>query len=159
MESFSLILIWVFLLFSIPIQGRLFSYETKPHHLLAVSRISMPPSLAPEPAVSPSHNADSVKKKVTTVFNVLSFGAVGDGVSDDTQAFKMAWDTACQAEPEEKEEEEEAIVVLVPQRYSFMIQSTIFTGPCRSSKLTFQVNVVVKFVSYSFCCETKRITL
>ncbi|KAM6577137.1 hypothetical protein CsatB_028974 [Cannabis sativa] len=140
MVSFSLVLIWVFFLFYIPIQCRLLSYNTKPHHhLLAISRISLPPSPAPEAAaVSPSYNAhDSINNKVSTVFNVLSFGAVGDGFSDETQAFKMAWDTACQTE---QQQQEEAIVILVPRSYSFMIQSTIFTGPCKSSNISFQID-------------------
>ncbi|PSS28893.1 Polygalacturonase [Actinidia chinensis var. chinensis] len=77
------------------------------------SQISLPPSPAPEAAgLGP-----------VAVFSVLSFGAVGDGVTDDTPAFKMAWDTACQTK---------SATLLVPHQYSFMIQSTIFTGPCKS---------------------------
>ena len=96
--------------------------------MYAISRISMPPSPPPE-AASPSYSVGSPNK--VTVFNVRSFGAIGDGVRDETQAFKMAWDTACQ--------EEEQAIILVPRSFTFMIQSTIFTGPCRSSNLTFQV--------------------
>lgn len=58
------------------------------------------------------------------------FGAAGDGETDDTQAFKMAWDAGCQAES--------TSVILVPKGFSFMIQSTIFTGPCVQG-LVFQV--------------------
>ncbi|PSS06072.1 Polygalacturonase [Actinidia chinensis var. chinensis] len=58
------------------------------------------------------------------------FGAVGDGITDDTDAFKTVWDTACQVE---------SGVLLVPNGYSFMIQSTIFTGPCQSG-FVFQVD-------------------
>lgn len=108
------------------IQGRLQSY-TKQRHLHTISRISLPPEPAPE-AVSPSYNVNSV---AATIFNVLSFGAIGNGVDDDTQAFKMAWDTACQAE-------ESGSILLVPHGYSFMMQSTIFTGPCKSA-IVFQV--------------------
>ncbi|RVW22088.1 hypothetical protein CK203_097006 [Vitis vinifera] len=43
------------------------------------------PSPAPE-AASPSYNGYS--SIYTAVFNVRSFGAVGDGVTDDTQAFR-----------------------------------------------------------------------
>ncbi|VVA35767.1 PREDICTED: polygalacturonase [Prunus dulcis] len=32
------------------------------------------------------------------IYNVLSFGAVGNGVKDDTQAFKNTWNAACQAQ-------------------------------------------------------------
>ncbi|GFZ04485.1 pectin lyase-like superfamily protein [Actinidia rufa] len=58
------------------------------------------------------------------------FRAMGDGITDDTDAFKTAWDTACQVE---------SGVLLVPNGYSFMIQSTIFTGPCQSG-FVFQVD-------------------
>ncbi|KAK8473696.1 hypothetical protein PHAVU_001G215900 [Phaseolus vulgaris] len=37
----------------------------------------------------------------------------------------MAWDTACQSESAVN-------AILVPQGFSFLIQSTIFTGPCQS---------------------------
>ncbi|KAK7818788.1 polygalacturonase [Quercus suber] len=107
------------------IQDKLNSY-TKQKYLHTISRISLPPDPAPE-AVSPSYNVHSGSS--ITTFNVQSFGAIGDGVTDDTQAFKMAWDTACQAE--------KSGILLVPKGYSFMIQSTIFTGPCKSG-ITFQ---------------------
>ncbi|XAR49240.1 Polygalacturonase [Bertholletia excelsa] len=55
---------------------------------------------------------------------------MGDGVTDDTEAFKMAWDSACQAE---------SATLLVPYGYSFMVKPAIFTGPCRSG-LVFQID-------------------
>lgn len=91
-----------------------------------LSEVSSPPCPAPEyPTERSTQNASSVK-----YYNVKSFGAVGDGVTDDTQAFKMAWDAACQ--------DRVSSSLIVPRRKSFMIQSTIFTGPCRNS-VTFQV--------------------
>nr|GMD26876.1 polygalacturonase At1g48100 [Ipomoea batatas] len=44
-------------------------------------------------------------------------------MTDDTQAFKEAWDAACQVE---------SATLLVPSAYSFLIHSTIFTGPCQT---------------------------
>lgn len=119
---------WVFTLFSsislcfllLPIQGELQTHKGNSRSL-PLSQISLPPSPSPE-ASAPSHDP-------TPVFSVLSFGAMGDGVTDDTRAFKSAWDTACQSE---------SATLLVPDSYSFMVQSTIFTGPCKSS-LVFQV--------------------
>ncbi|KAI9182071.1 hypothetical protein LWI28_021763 [Acer negundo] len=78
---------------------------------------------APSPSPSPAYPAN--------VFDVRKFGAVGDGITDDTEAFKMAWDSACQ--------EEDSAVLLVPYGSSFMIQSTIFTGPCQGG-IVFQVD-------------------
>ncbi|KAF8392738.1 hypothetical protein HHK36_023087 [Tetracentron sinense] len=112
--------------FFLSIQGRLHNH-TKHKHNHPVSQISQPPSPPPEPA-NPSYNGNS--SNATQVFNVQSFGAVGDGITDDTQAFKMAWDTACQVE---------SAILFVPDGYSFMIQSTIFTGPCKSG-FKFQVD-------------------
>ncbi|KAI4304242.1 hypothetical protein MLD38_039784 [Melastoma candidum] len=90
------------------------------------SHISFPPSPAPQAAVGsaaaaappPSYTADD-----PTVFDVRKYGAVGDGLADDTEAFKAAWDSACGAE---------STTLLVPHGHSFLIQSIIFTGPCRA---------------------------
>ncbi|KAM6565696.1 hypothetical protein CsatA_024824 [Cannabis sativa] len=68
-----------------------------------------------------------------TTFDVMSFGAVGDGVADDTAAFKEAWKAACGVE---------SGVVLAPADYCFKITSTIFSGPC-SPGLMFQVDGVL----------------
>ncbi|KAF2325038.1 hypothetical protein GH714_022371 [Hevea brasiliensis] len=51
-------------------------------------------------------------------------------IHDDTDAFKMAWETACQVN---------SAVILVPYGFKFTIQSTIFTGPCQGG-LHFQVD-------------------
>jgi polygalacturonase len=123
-----LILVFLFsLCASLPLIHDKLHSNTKQKHVHIISRISLPPAPSPE-AVSPSYNVDSVNNG--TIFNVQSFGAIGDGVTDDTLAFKMAWDSACQAES--------SGILLVPKGYSFMIQTTIFTGPCKSG-ITFQV--------------------
>ncbi|CAL8166102.1 unnamed protein product [Prunus armeniaca] len=61
-----------------------------------------------------------------------AFAAAGDGVTDDTQAFSKAWDAACQAE-------RSSVVFLVPDKYSFLTQSILFKGPCKSY-LLFQLD-------------------
>lgn len=86
------------------------------------------PGAAPEPAPAPAAGAG-------TVYDVVKdFGAVGDGVADDTDAVKTAWDTACQ--------DEGASVVLAAAGYSFLVHSTVFTGPCQGS-VTIQVGGTV----------------
>ncbi|XP_044494604.1 polygalacturonase At1g48100-like [Mangifera indica] len=84
-------------------------------------------ALSPSPAPANPPKDDDSK---AGVFDVRKFGAVGDGITDDTEAFKMAWDTACQ---------NDSAVILVPYGFTFMIQSTIFTGPCQG-RLVFQVD-------------------
>ncbi|XVF05906.1 hypothetical protein REPUB_Repub06bG0002300 [Reevesia pubescens] len=113
--------------FFINIQSRHHSH-TEQEKFQIVSYISDPPSPAPEAAAtSPSYNANNP----SSIFNVLDFGAIGDGMTDDTQAFKLAWDMACQ---------NESAVLLVPDGHSFMLQSTIFTGPCKTADIVFQID-------------------
>ncbi|KAI3506542.1 hypothetical protein L1887_21101 [Cichorium endivia] len=96
------------------------------------SHISQPPyySPSPSPLLAPSPSPSSPYSSLDGIFDVREFGAVGDGMSDDTNAFKDAWDSACQTD---------SAVLLVPHGHSFMIQSNIFTGPCQSG-LIFQVD-------------------
>ncbi|XP_019187679.1 PREDICTED: polygalacturonase At1g48100-like isoform X2 [Ipomoea nil] len=99
------------------VNGGLFSYS----HGHIISQISQPPFSAPAPAPAPHSGA---------IFNVMSYGGIGDGVADDTLAFKRAWDEACQSDL--------TPILLAPKHHSFLIQSTIFTGPCKNP-LLFQI--------------------
>ncbi|XP_077239841.1 polygalacturonase At1g48100-like isoform X2 [Tasmannia lanceolata] len=87
-------------------------------------------SIAPEPA-NASSNANSSNSPL--VFDVRSFGAIGDSVTDDTESFKTAWETARQIE---------LAILLVPKGYSFMIHPMIFAGPCQNG-FTFQVDGIL----------------
>lgn len=69
------------------------------------------------------------------VFDVRDFGAVGDGLADDTPAFKKAWKEACAVE---------SGIMLVPENYTFKITSVIFSGPCKPG-LVFQVRLLFQF--------------
>ncbi|KAL9141131.1 hypothetical protein ABFS82_14G083200 [Erythranthe guttata] len=109
---------------ALSVQCRPFEYS----EFRVLSQISASPSPAPEG--SDSFSPSSRENSSAAVFSVMSYGAVGDGVSDDTQAFKTAWDNACQSD--------ESAVILVPKHYTFMIQSAIFTGPCKNG-LVFQI--------------------
>lgn len=130
--KYSLVTILVFCIslvcFFLSTQARWHNHTKHKHirHPHKLSNISQPPSPAPAPS-DPSNDGNSHDS--TGLFDVRNFGAVGDGVADDTEAFKMAWDTACQSD---------SAVILVPYGFSFMIQSTIFTGPCQGG-LVFQV--------------------
>lgn len=74
------------------------------------------------------------------VFDVRYFGAVGDGLADDTPAFKKAWKEACAVE---------SGTILVPENYTFKITSTIFSGPCKPG-LVFQVRLHFQFPISNF---------
>ncbi|KAK4794403.1 hypothetical protein SAY86_012397 [Trapa natans] len=100
-----------------------------------ISHVSASPSPAPEAAPGPSSGDGSDGQgQPIGVFDVRKFGAAGDGSTDDTDAFKLAWDTACRAGGRPA-----ASTILAPRGRSFMIQSTIFTGPCKSS-IVFQID-------------------
>ncbi|KMT14158.1 hypothetical protein BVRB_4g079790 [Beta vulgaris subsp. vulgaris] len=109
------------------------------HGTLKYSEISIPPSQAPNANTNPSyeHNVEhyspapspsiddgnaSTSNVHENIFDVRSFGATGDGLTDDTIAFKSAWDAACKVENNAK--------IVVPKGYSFLLQPLIFTGPC-----------------------------
>lgn len=144
-----------------PAYGRARLHVKRPRYSIALPPMAEPPSpsfirrlpaLAPEPAIRGNSGLSSTNStsgqpprppppepidgnhgwnstNSTAVLDVRALGAIGDGVSDDTEALKSAWEAACQGGPG---------LILLPQGYTFKIQSTIFAGPCRS-ELTFQV--------------------
>ncbi|KAL4386074.1 hypothetical protein GQ457_09G006760 [Hibiscus cannabinus] len=82
----------------------------------------------------------SKQKKVDgygdSVFNVISFGAIGDGTTDDSKGFKQAWDFACNSSAASSP------TVLVPQGKTFLLQPLTFNGKsCSTSNyITFQID-------------------
>ncbi|KAF8013004.1 LOW QUALITY PROTEIN: hypothetical protein BT93_I0999 [Corymbia citriodora subsp. variegata] len=66
-------------------------------------------------------------------FNVVEYGAVGDGRTDDTKAFKKAWNDAC---------ESNVIVptMHIPRNKTYLLQPLVLQGPCNSQNLTIQIN-------------------
>ncbi|KAM7269438.1 hypothetical protein ACFE04_024935 [Oxalis oulophora] len=62
--------------------------------------------------------------------NVDSFGAVGNGTSDDTQAFVKAWNIACSTPNS---------VFLVPPGRIYLVNATRFKGPC-ADKLIVEID-------------------
>ncbi|KAJ3676045.1 hypothetical protein LUZ60_003457 [Juncus effusus] len=108
--------------------------STKSPHLSIPSPSSRPPSSSPSlsPSPSPSTNAPIPRNNFYSysIFDVIAYGAAGDGITDDTAAFKMVWDSACQ--------ETNPAMIFVPKGYSFLLKSTIFNGPCQNNMI-FQV--------------------
>ncbi|PKA66577.1 Polygalacturonase [Apostasia shenzhenica] len=79
---------------------------------------------SPNPSSSPSSNHSSA-------YNVLDFGAKGDGVTDDTKAFEAAWAAACK---------EEASTLKVPSTYTFLVGPISFSGPYCQPNIIFQLD-------------------
>ncbi|CAM8909127.1 unnamed protein product [Rhodiola kirilowii] len=71
--------------------------------------------------------ASSSYQNVSAVFNVLEYGAKGNGVTDDTKAFTLAWTAACKVE---------ASTMVVPSGYVFLVEAISFSGTgCGPNKL------------------------
>ncbi|OVA16781.1 Glycoside hydrolase [Macleaya cordata] len=56
-----------------------------------------------------------------TIFDVLSFGAKGDGVADDTKAFLAAWQAACPIG---------SATIEIPSEFRFLVGPITLQGPC-----------------------------
>ncbi|CAH2046422.1 unnamed protein product [Thlaspi arvense] len=62
-------------------------------------------------------------------YNVLDFGAKGDGETDDSKAFVKAWKTMC------GDDDGNTKTLLIPSGQTFLLQSLQFHGPCGSSSV------------------------
>ncbi|EEF44782.1 polygalacturonase, putative [Ricinus communis] len=60
-------------------------------------------------------------------YNVLSYGAVGNGIVDDTMAFMKAWNDTCK--------DSRRPVMVVPMGKTFFVYPVTLFGPCNSSNL------------------------
>ncbi|KAF8016270.1 hypothetical protein BT93_H1694 [Corymbia citriodora subsp. variegata] len=84
---------------------------------------------APAPASAP-HYGDTE----SSMFNVLSFGAKGDGVSDDSKAILAAWKAACMVP---------SATLVIPQGLKFLVKPISFKGPCMPN-LVLQIDGIVQ---------------
>ncbi|CAL5415215.1 hypothetical protein CsSME_00032963 [Camellia sinensis var. sinensis] len=115
------------------VEGR--AHFHKEHKGPSVYALSSQDPVSQSPAYSPvqSDTNEPGNSSSDCIFDVTSFGAIGDGSADDTAAFRAAWKAACDIE---------SGVLLAPSNYIFMITSTIFSGPCKPG-LVFQVDGVL----------------
>ncbi|TXG61759.1 hypothetical protein EZV62_013122 [Acer yangbiense] len=72
------------------------------------------------------------------IFNVVDYGAVGDGQTDDSRAFLRAWKAFCEAD-------EYTPTLQIPKGKTFLLQPIIFNGPCKSQNV--QVQILGKIVA------------
>ncbi|XVF85024.1 hypothetical protein PTKIN_Ptkin17bG0085300 [Pterospermum kingtungense] len=79
---------------------------------------STAPDSSPAPAPLPGHDSYPTGSKI---FDVLSFGAKGDGVSDDSEALLAAWKAACKIP---------GATVEIPSEFKFLIKPITLQGPC-----------------------------
>ncbi|KAM0944248.1 putative endo-polygalacturonase [Dioscorea sansibarensis] len=86
------------------------------------------PKPKPEPQPSPPPEPSPQPSKT---FNVLDFGAKGNGISDDTKAFQSAWAAACKVQ---------SATVLVPSDSKFLVGPISFAGPDCQPNIVFQLD-------------------
>ncbi|KDP26605.1 hypothetical protein JCGZ_17763 [Jatropha curcas] len=94
-----------------------------PSHKAPLPPAPKPPKDYTPPSTSPI--------KGSATFNVLDFGAKGDGKSDDTKAFQAAWAAACKVE---------ASTMLIPAEYVFLVGPVSFSGPYCQADIVFQLD-------------------
>ncbi|XP_059642967.1 probable polygalacturonase At3g15720 [Cornus florida] len=73
-----------------------------------------------------------LKIEAQKIFNVIDYGAVGDGITDDSLAFGKVWKDVCG--------ESESIPILnIPMGMTFLLKPVNFKGPCNSITVNVQV--------------------
>ncbi|KAL6272957.1 hypothetical protein ACE6H2_023649 [Prunus campanulata] len=70
-----------------------------------------------------------------TTINVLQFDAVGDGQTDDSEAFLKAWEALCGAT---EANDTGTPTLVVPAEKKFLLQPIKFSGPCKSNSVHVQ---------------------
>ncbi|CAN0923983.1 Polygalacturonase At1g48100 [Linum grandiflorum] len=90
-----------------------------------------PPKHVPVASPEPPSPSISRPHKDSSTFNVVEFGAKGDGKSDDTKAFQATWAAACKVANS---------IMLVPQEYQFLVGPISFSGPYCQQGITFQLD-------------------
>ncbi|KAK8682741.1 hypothetical protein V6N13_055115 [Hibiscus sabdariffa] len=66
-------------------------------------------------------------------FNVMDYGAVGNGIADDSQAFIKAWKGVCGAKVGGT-----IATLVVPQGKTFLVNLLEFEGPCQAKSIHVQ---------------------
>ncbi|KAG8493066.1 hypothetical protein CXB51_010370 [Gossypium anomalum] len=82
------------------------------------------------PAPPPTIPGNASYPTGSKTFDVLSFGAKGNGVSDDSKAFLTAWKAACKIS---------GATVEIPSGFKFLIKPITLQGPCMPN-LVLQIN-------------------
>ncbi|CAJ1946699.1 unnamed protein product [Sphenostylis stenocarpa] len=72
-------------------------------------------------------------KATSATFNVLDYGAKGDGHADDTKAFEEAWEAACKVE---------GSTMVVPSGSVFLVKPISFSGPNCEPNIVFQLEKI-----------------
>ncbi|KAD6794637.1 hypothetical protein E3N88_05533 [Mikania micrantha] len=117
----------------IPLVGNWGNLELAPPPL-ATSKGIRPPATSVE--IAPPCNSTTPRATLasTIIFDVMKYGAKGNGKTDDSQAFVKAWKAACQSTPNSKS------ILNIPGGRTYLLKPIAFTGPCKPSKIFVQVS-------------------
>ncbi|KAL4273739.1 hypothetical protein GQ457_13G016770 [Hibiscus cannabinus] len=74
------------------------------------------------------------EKAYSSCFNVMDYGAVGDGKVDDSKAFNETWEAVCSAEVGDG-----IATLVVQQGKTFLLYQIKFQGPCQAKSIHFQL--------------------
>ncbi|GAB4825451.1 hypothetical protein Ancab_008324 [Ancistrocladus abbreviatus] len=66
------------------------------------------------------------------IFNVLDYGAIGDGIADDTHAFSRAWEDVCSNTVGTP-------TLSIPEGKTFLLSPVAFHGPCQSPSVHVEI--------------------
>ncbi|KAI5316777.1 hypothetical protein L3X38_036484 [Prunus dulcis] len=81
-------------------------------------------------------------------FDVLEYGAAGDGKTDDSKAFLKAWAELCGA----ADEPNGVPTLVIPKMKAFLLQPIKFRGPCNSNGVHVQASALlvedVKYIDF-----------
>ncbi|KAL5100221.1 hypothetical protein RYX36_004548 [Vicia faba] len=67
-----------------------------------------------------------------STFDVSKYGAIGDGNSDDTEAFLKAWQEVCASQDNP--------TLIIPKNKTFFLQPLRFQGPCKCATLKVELS-------------------
>ncbi|KAL5975814.1 hypothetical protein ACLOJK_020142 [Asimina triloba] len=76
--------------------------------------------------------ACSVMARAQILFDVMDFGAIGDGIIDDSQAFLKAWQATCNTETDYP-------TMVIPKKTFLLRPPVTFQGPCKSWIVNVQI--------------------
>ncbi|KAJ4959796.1 hypothetical protein NE237_019706 [Protea cynaroides] len=105
-----------------------------------------------------SRHLHQLPQNQTHIFSLLNYGAIGDGVTDDSQkylcmAFQEAWNIVCNSSLPSP-------VLYVPPHKTFLLHPLVLNGPCKSNNVQIEIlgNMVAPSDPSEWQCESHENT-
>ncbi|MBA0820324.1 hypothetical protein Gohar_028036, partial [Gossypium harknessii] len=100
--------------------------------------------------IGSSRQLKNTNTNIDNTFNVINFGAIGDGQKDDSKMFKHAWDAACDSSAPSP-------TFLVPRGKTYLLQPLTLNGKhCNSNNISLQIDgrIIAPTKPSAWDCET-----